>query len=620
MNKSAFSLTFLIAVLIAMSPFAVWQAFLGDPLYDSVFKSSFGALPVLKAGRVMPVSSASADILKSLNGKSDVEIAGKKASATKWLWALSSDSKKVDAEKILKTDNKDLQAILGVSGRYFSYNDLAKNYARVKEAAQSEGNKKLAFAAREALEKRIAYETATNAFTVKLPGEKSATKGIKKWEKAFAEASAELKAAREQKREPDHAKLVAASSALEYLRNVSAFEKAYPDATVNSIKSAQTYSTPAEVMLNKTAPKEAKTLLVLYAKISDAISAGDNNAAYKNLLKVNEILSQANSGELLRLKIENITNFLSPFFGGFILYFCALAAFGLSEIFSSQEKNLRGAAEIFMLFAVGLQILGIALRMYIQMRPPVTNLYSSIVFAGAIAAAGGAFLYYHKKYISIGIAGSLCGLISLLIAINLPYSGDTMGIMRAVLNSNFWLTIHVVTIMVGYCGIFLAGFLAQIRLLGNLFSKRNFGAQTGETARTVYAVLCFSLLFTFAGTMLGGIWADMSWGRFWGWDPKENGALMAVLWTAASIHAKTMRLCSDRVFLGFAVIGNIVGAWGWFGVNLMGVGLHAYGFIEGGWFWFYLFVISQILILPLCFYRYKGNFKKISLNLLKKLP
>ena len=113
-----------------------------------------------------------------------------------------------------------------------------------------------------------------------------------------------------------------------------------------------------------------------------------------------------------------------------------------------------------------------------------------------------------------------------------------------------------------------------------------------------------ALMFTFAGTMLGGIWADMSWGRFWGWDPKENGALMTVLWTAAAIHAKSMRLCSDRAFLGFAVFGNIVAAWAWFGVNLMGVGLHAYGFIEGGWFWFFAFVCSQLLTLPLCLYKF----------------
>ena len=119
--------------------------------------------------------------------------------------------------------------------------------------------------------------------------------------------------------------------------------------------------------------------------------------------------------------------------------------------------------------------------------------------------------------------------------------------------------------------------------------------------------------------MLGGIWADMSWGRFWGWDPKENGALMTVLWTAVAIHAKCMRLCSDRIFLGLAVVGNIVAAWAWFGVNLMGVGLHAYGFIDGGWFWFFLFVASQVLTLPLCIYKYRERAGNEAVGAAKKI-
>ena len=152
--------------------------------------------------------------------------------------------------------------------------------------------------------------------------------------------------------------------------------------------------------------------------------------------------------------------------------------------------------------------------------------------------------------------------------------------------------------------------MAWLRLVANLFSRENFGYLTSQTANGVYAVLCFALVFSFAGTMLGGIWADMSWGRFWGWDPKENGALMVVLWISASIHARSLRLCSDRVFLAMAVVGNIVGVWAWFGVNLMGVGLHSYGFVDGGWVYFFAFVFSQLLIVPLCLIKYKEKSKE----------
>ena len=82
---------------------------------------------------------------------------------------------------------------------------------------------------------------------------------------------------------------------------------------------------------------------------------------------------------------------------------------------------------------------------------------------------------------------------------------------------------------------------------------------------------------------------------------------MVVLWCAVVIHAKVLRLCSDRAFLAMTVFGNVIAAWAWFGVNLLGVGLHAYGFISGGWFWFFAFVLSQLLIIPLYLVKYKGN-------------
>lgn len=116
------------------------------------------------------------------------------------------------------------------------------------------------------------------------------------------------------------------------------------------------------------------------------------------------------------------------------------------------------------------------------------------------------------------------------------------------------------------------------------FGQGEKGLKAGSCG--VYRILLVALFFCFLGTMLGGIWADMSWGRFWGWDPKENGALMTLLWCSCTLHARLLHVCSCQGFLVLASLGNIVAAWGWFGVNLMGIGLHSYGFVEGGWFWF----------------------------------
>jgi cytochrome c biogenesis factor len=115
--------------------------------------------------------------------------------------------------------------------------------------------------------------------------------------------------------------------------------------------------------------------------------------------------------------------------------------------------------------------------------------------------------------------------------------------------------------------------------------------------KMVYAVICFATLFSFVGTVLGGIWADQSWGRFWGWDPKENGALMIVLWNALILHARWGGLVRERGLMNLAVFGNIVTSFSWFGVNMLGIGLHSYGFMDAAFKWLMAFIASQAVII-----------------------
>jgi ABC-type transport system involved in cytochrome c biogenesis permease subunit len=117
--------------------------------------------------------------------------------------------------------------------------------------------------------------------------------------------------------------------------------------------------------------------------------------------------------------------------------------------------------------------------------------------------------------------------------------------------------------------------------------------------KMVYAIICFATLFSFIGTVLGGIWADQSWGRFWGWDPKENGALLIVLWNAIILHAKWGGMIRERGLMNLAIIGNIITAFSWFGVNMLGIGLHSYGFMDAAFKWLMYFNASQILFIVL---------------------
>jgi hypothetical protein len=118
-------------------------------------------------------------------------------------------------------------------------------------------------------------------------------------------------------------------------------------------------------------------------------------------------------------------------------------------------------------------------------------------------------------------------------------------------------------------------------------------------SRMIYGIVCFAALFSFVGTVLGGIWADQSWGRFWGWDVKENGALIIVLWNALVLHARWGGMVRERGLANMAIVGNIVTSWSWFGVNMLGIGLHSYGFTDAAFRWLVLFVVSQLILIAL---------------------
>ena len=199
------------------------------------------------------------------------------------------------------------------------------------------------------------------------------------------------------------------------------------------------------------------------------------------------------------------------------------------------------------------------------------------------------------------LAASVIGTASLVVAHNLHLhqGGDTMGPMQAVLDSNFWLSTHVLTVTIGYSATFMAGVLAILYIVLGMATPVLDRPTARLLTQMVYGTICFALFFSFVGTVLGGIWADQSWGRFWGWDPKENGAVMIVIMNAITLHAWMARMVKPRGLMALAVAGNIITAWSWFGTNLLGVGLHSYGFMDSAKTWLLIFVGSQLAIMVL---------------------
>ena len=255
--------------------------------------------------------------------------------------------------------------------------------------------------------------------------------------------------------------------------------------------------------------------------------------------------------------------------------------------------------------------------MYLEGRPPVTNLYSSAIFIGWGAMVLGVVLERIYR-IGIGnIVSSLAGFVTLMIAHNLALGGDTMEMLRAVLDTNFWLATHVVVVTLGYASTFVAGLLAFLYIVLGVFtpllaqklrpagaalskpsSSESAGTDIGKAlAKMAYGIVCFATLFSFTGTVLGGIWADQSWGRFWGWDPKENGALLIVLWNATILHARWGGMVRERGLMNLAIVGNIVTSFSWFGVNLLEIGLHSYGFTDSGAEYLMNFITCQLVLL-----------------------
>lgn len=269
-----------------------------------------------------------------------------------------------------------------------------------------------------------------------------------------------------------------------------------------------------------------------------------------------------------------------------------------------------GFIRISSLFAMGagfaLILAKMAGRVFILERPPVGTLYESILFVLLIILGYG-FLKCLRRGAPVMLAGGVLvlSLILTILARVHDSDADNMMMLGAVLNSHFWLIVHVLVITAGYAVCLLCSLVAYLVLLRPTTPAEKLQSHPFYPVMIRSALAALALTAT--GTVLGGIWADQSWGRFWGWDPKENGALLIVIWLAWALHARlTEFIAGPWVPAAFALTGVCV-ALSWFGVNLLGVGLHSYGFTEGAFTGLMAFIIGNILALAILIKRWNGN-------------
>jgi ABC-type transport system involved in cytochrome c biogenesis permease subunit len=300
-------------------------------------------------------------------------------------------------------------------------------------------------------------------------------------------------------------------------------------------------------------------------------------------------------GDFMRFSLERLYNQIKPYETAILFYVIAFFAM-IFAAFKTQKTRTKIYAEILSLSAFATALLlhtgAITARIVILSRPPVGTLYESLLFVSLICAAIGLTLFLRSKNRYAIITGSIAGAGLLALAPGLLQQGESLELLVAVLNTNFWLGTHVLCITAGYAVCVMAGLFAHLSLY-----FRALGNTDDQMEETAYRISLAALLLCTVGTILGGIWADQSWGRFWGWDPKENGALLIVLWLLWAQHGRLSAHLNRVSFLVALAFLNVIVALAWFGVNLMGVGLHAYGFTTGIATALGLFCLIEIVII-----------------------
>jgi cytochrome c-type biogenesis protein CcsB len=282
-----------------------------------------------------------------------------------------------------------------------------------------------------------------------------------------------------------------------------------------------------------------------------------------------------------RLAVEHHFNQLHPFRWSWVLYALSFVFFLAAAV--TRQRPMQLSAYGTFVLGLLLHTYGFALRCYIAGRPPVTNMYESVIWVtwGCALLA----LVLRRFYPSDAIAASAAvfSAVGLVLADNLPNVLDP-GIhpLEPVLRSNFWLTIHVLTITLSYAAFALALCIGNV-VLGCYFGGKSVAERAQSLTLYMYRATQIGVVLLAAGTILGGVWADYSWGRFWGWDPKEVWALIALLLYLAVLHGRYTGWLKGFGFVTATVVSFLGVLMAWYGVNfVLGVGLHSYGFGTGG--------------------------------------
>jgi ABC-type transport system involved in cytochrome c biogenesis permease subunit len=283
-----------------------------------------------------------------------------------------------------------------------------------------------------------------------------------------------------------------------------------------------------------------------------------------------------------KVKTEVLYNDFHPFRWAYICYL--IGSLFLLFIWIRNTSSGMGFAWFFVLAGLAFHVFGFAFRIYLAERPPVSNMYETVVWTSFGALLFAIILELVYKFRVILLGGSLMGMFALIVADSAPAILDpSLQPLEAVLRSNYWLIVHVMTITISYSAFLLAFGLGDLGLIYFVIDEEKYSQQINKITTAVYRSMQIGVAFLAPGIILGGIWADYSWGRFWGWDPKETWALIALLGYIIVLHARLVGWLKNFGMLASGIITFSLVIMAWYGVNfVLGAGLHSYGFGAGG--------------------------------------
>ncbi len=314
------------------------------------------------------------------------------------------------------------------------------------------------------------------------------------------------------------------------------------------------------------------------------------------------------------LRLEVHYRHVHPFMWAWVLYLLSAIAVSFAW-YSASSKMYRGAWGL----AIGgflLTIYGFAIRSYLTGRPPVSNMYETVVWVSFGAVLFAFILEAINRRYYVLLAGTIVGTLCLLTADSAPVILDrSLQPLEPVLRSTLWLTIHVLMITISYAAFFLAWCLGLIGLVMILKGDSVNAERVRSITQASYRAVQIGVVLLAPGIILGGIWADYSWGRFWGWDPKETWALIALLGYIALLHARLTGWVQNFGMLAGSVVASCLVMMCWYGVNfVLGAGLHSYGFGAGGVEYVTAFVIAQLIFVAYVAYIKMARSKQVTSN------